>query len=206
MTATELIFNQLASADTDLPEQAFNTVSLPFDRRQRSRLRVEVNAGPLLGSSVGINLPRGTVMRAGALLLCRVDSQAVHCLQVDAAPEQLTEVTAHSHAQLTAIAYHLGNRHVPVQVGDQWLRLQQDHVLENMVLGLGGHVEHINAAFEPEAGAYHGGHGHDHDDGGHHHHHHDTDAVPPDLRHAPRIHDLADPESDSKSGQASSTR
>lgn len=200
MSTTDLIFNQLSSGETDLAERRLNKVSLPFDRRQRSRQRVEIVEGPLLGLSVGIELPRGTVLRAGALLLCSGDNQSVHVLQVDAAPEQLAAVTAHTDVQLTAIAYHLGNRHVPVQVGDRWLRLQQDHVLENMVLGLGGDVEHINAAFEPEAGAYHGGHshGHDHDHGEGSHHHHGTDAPPPDRRHAPKIHDLADPASATK--------
>jgi len=192
MTATELIFNQLISGEKPVNEQSINKVSLPFERRQRSRLRISVAQGPLSDSSVGIDLPRGTVMRAGALLACTVQEQPVHYLQVDAAPEALLEVSAGTTAKLTAIAYHLGNRHVPVQVGDQWLRLLQDHVLENMVLGLGGQVQHINAAFEPEAGAYHGGHHHHHgeDDD----HHHSDDQPMPDHRHAPRIHDLANPE------------
>ncbi|MFK7965151.1 MAG: urease accessory protein UreE [Burkholderiaceae bacterium] len=196
MTASTLIFNQLLPGDGDLSEHALSQVSLPFEKRQRSRLRVEVESGPLGGQAVGIDLPRGTVMRAQARLVTGQSEQAMHCLQIDAAPEQLAQVTAATTRQLTAIAYHLGNRHVPIQVGEQWLRLQQDHVLENMVLGLGGQVIHIEAAFEPESGAYHGGHhhhGHDGDEAGHHHHAH-GDSPPPDRRHSPRIHDLSDQE------------
>ena len=193
MTASPLIFSQILAGDRSPAEHSISQVSLPFDRRQRSRLRVEVADGPLAGLAVGIDLPRGTVMRAGVRLVSEDDQGSLHCLQIDAATEQLAEVTATTARQLTAIAYHLGNRHVPIQVGDQCLRLQQDHVLENMVVGLGGSVAHVEAAFEPESGAYHGGHHHHSDETGHHHHDH-GDAPPPDRRHAPRIHDLSDQE------------
>jgi urease accessory protein len=78
------------------------------------------------------------------------------------------------------VAYHLGNRHVPVEVGEGFLRIAHDHVLEGMIAGLGGAIRHLKAAFEPEAGAY-GGVGHEHgaakihdhhDDHGHDHDHH----------------------------------
>jgi urease accessory protein len=65
---------------------------------------------------------------------------------------------------LMCAAYHLGNRHVPLQVEDGWLRLEQDHVLKEMLLGLGMKVTEVLAPFEPEAGAYGGGHRHHHDD------------------------------------------
>jgi urease accessory protein len=74
-------------------------------------------------------------------------------------------VTADTPVRLMRAAYHLGNRHVPLQIGEGWLRLEQDHVLMEMLLGLGGiRVENENAPFEPEAGAYGGGHRHHHDD------------------------------------------
>lgn len=63
-------------------------------------------------------------------------------------------------------AYHLGNRHVPLQIGEGWLRLEQDYVLRDMLLGLGMQVSEVEAPFEPEAGAYGGGHRHHHDDDG----------------------------------------
>ncbi len=78
---------------------------------------------------------------------------------------------------LVRIAWHLGNRHLPVQLmaDGEHLRIRRDHVIEAMVEGLGGHVDHIEAPFDPEAGAYAGGHAHHHhdDDDGHgpaHHH------------------------------------
>ena len=79
---------------------------------------------------------------------------------------------------LAKAAYHLGNRHVPVQVGEGFLRIADDHVLEEMLKKLGAKVSHVEAPFEPEAGAYAGGH-HQHDEMGHggkiHDHHHDHD-------------------------------
>ena len=153
-------------------------VSLPFDLRQRSRLRVEPTGGRLAGSVVGFDLPRGTVLRDGDRVRCASGK----VLRVDAAPESLVHIVAASAPALARMAYHLGNRHVPVEVGDGWLRLQADPVLEAMVLGLGARPTPVVAPFEPEAGAYgHAGHGHSHG---------------ADGRHAPHIHDLlADRES-----------
>jgi urease accessory protein len=68
-------------------------------------------------------------------------------------------------AALARAAYHLGNRHVPVQVGEGWLRLAADHVLETMLAGLGARVTALEAAFEPEAGAYATHHRHDNESG-----------------------------------------
>jgi urease accessory protein len=69
-------------------------------------------------------------------------------------PEPLLQIDAHSATALTRIAWHLGNRHVPVQVLDRRLRVRADHVLADLAKHLGGHVEEIDAAFDPEAGAY----------------------------------------------------
>jgi urease accessory protein len=151
------------------------SVSLPFELRQRSRLRVEPTAGRLAGSVVGFDLPRGTILRDGDRVRCA----SGEVLRIDAAPEALVHVVADSPQALARMAYHLGNRHVPVQVGEGWLRLQADPVLEAMVAGLGAAPVRVEAPFEPEAGAYgHGGHG------GHAHSH------GADGRHAPQIHDL----------------
>jgi urease accessory protein len=129
---------------------------LPFDRRQKSRLRVRLESG----EEAGLFLKRGTILRGGDSL-CASDARIV---RVVAAEEPVMRVTADTPVQLMRAAYHLGNRHVPLQIGAGWLRLEQDHVLKEMLLGLGVSVENENAPFEPEAGAYGGGHRHHHDD------------------------------------------
>jgi urease accessory protein len=83
-----------------------------------------------------------------------------------AAQEPVYNVIAPTPRDLMRAAYHLGNRHVPLQIGDGWLRLEQDYVLRDMLLGLGMQVSEVQAPFEPEAGAYGGGHRHSHDDDG----------------------------------------
>ena len=199
-----LIFTE--RCDDDSPPAG--VARLPFDLRQRSRLRVEVIEGSLAGGVVGFDLPRGTILRSGDRVRCA----SGEVLRIEAAAEALAHVVAGSAPELARIAYHLGNRHVPVQVGDGWLRLQADGVLETMVAGLGAAVTRVDAPFEPEAGAYgHAGHGHSHGDsrdGSHGDSHDDStpagdahrhpDAGPhrhahphgADGRHAPRIHDL----------------
>jgi urease accessory protein len=132
------------------------------------------------------------VLRGGDLVIAS-DGRVI---QVVAAPEKVLHVECATPLELTRAAYHLGNRHVPVQVGEGFLRLAEDHVLEEMLKGLGARVRHMEAPFEPEAGAYgaghrhdemgHGGrihefgghalehgHDHDHDDCDHPHHHHE---------------------------------
>jgi urease accessory protein len=117
-------------------------------------------------------LPRGEVLRGGDL----VTASDGRVIEVLAAPEQLLHVECAGATDLAKAAYHLGNRHVPVQVGDGFLRLAADHVLEEMLKKLGAKVSHVEAPFEPEAGAYAGGH-HQHDEMGHggkiHDHQHD---------------------------------
>lgn len=173
-----LIFTRRLPPDADAP--VLGTLRLTYDWRQKSRCRVRVTdavaaaAGqPVLvgiGDEVGLDLPRGAVLRDGD----RIATEDGIALGVRAATEQLLQVRAASALALTRIAYHLGNRHVPVQVGSDgtsgWLRLQLDHVLEQMVAGLGGTMQVVSAAFDPEAGAY--GHAHG---------------------PAPRIHDFTDP-------------
>jgi urease accessory protein len=83
-------------------------------------------------------------------------------IEVIAQSERVLHVECDSPQALARAAYHLGNRHVPVQVGDGWLRIADDHVLARMLEGLGARFTALDAAFEPEAGAY-GGHGHRHD-------------------------------------------
>ncbi|MDD3447110.1 MAG: urease accessory protein UreE [Zavarzinia sp.] len=92
-------------------------------------------------------------------------------IRVLAAPERLVEVTAKSPAELVRIAWHLGNRHLPTQLMDDALRIRPDHVIEDMLTGLGATVTKIDAAFDPEGGAYAGGHEHGHHEHGHDHDH-----------------------------------
>ena len=135
-------------------EKAANeTLVLPFDLRCKSRLRTRL-AG---GEEVGLFLPAGTLLRGGM----RVEANDGRIVAIVAADEPLIEVRASDSLLLARAAYHLGNRHVAVQLAQDWLRLQPDHVLEQMLLGLGVSVQPIRAPFEPEAGAYAPGHQHD---------------------------------------------
>ncbi len=124
---------------------------LPYDARRKSRQRVML----VSGEEMGYVFPAGTVLRHGDRLLAG-DGRVV---EVAAATEDLLEVRARDTFQLIRAAYHLGNRHVPVQLGDQFLRFQPDHVLGEMLLGLGCTVSEVAAPFDPEGGAY-GAHAH----------------------------------------------
>jgi urease accessory protein len=100
-----------------------------------------------------LTLPRGKILRGGDL----VTASDGRVFEVLAAPERLLHIESQSPAK---IAYHLGNRHVPVEVGERFLRIAEDHVLEEMLRQLGASVTRVEAPFEPEAGAYGGGHQH----------------------------------------------
>ena len=82
-------------------------------------------------------------------------------IEVMSAAEPLTEITAHEPAQLSVLAYHLGNRHLEAQLIDDRIFIRPDHVIEDMVRGLGGAVRHVSQPFEPISGAYGGDHNHD---------------------------------------------
>ncbi|MDI1309340.1 MAG: urease accessory protein UreE [Methylotenera sp.] len=133
---------------------------LPFDLRQKSRLRVTLESG----LEAALMLERGTILRGGDLL----EADDGRIVEIIAAPQAVTDVTAKTSQALMCAAYHLGNRHVPLQVGDGWLRLEQDHVLNEMLIGLGMTTINQSAPFEPEAGAYGGGHRHGGDDDNYH--------------------------------------
>jgi len=136
-------------------------LKLPFQLRSKSRLRTALESG----EEVGLFLERGSVLRGGELLLAE-DGRVV---EVIAADETVSIVRADNAWQLTRAAYHLGNRHVALQVGPGWLRYLHDHVLDELVRGLGLSVSVEDAPFEPEAGAYgHGAHAMMHAHGHHH--------------------------------------
>lgn len=123
---------------------------LPFDARSRSRLRCTLACG----TEAGLFLEPGTVLRSGD----RLEADDGRIVEVVAAPEQLMEARCAGPWELARAAYHLGNRHVPVQVGESWLRCPRDHVLADMLRGLGCEVSDCELPFEPEAGAYGAGH------------------------------------------------
>jgi len=139
-------------AERPRPVEVHGRLALPFERRQRTRQRVRLASG----EEAAILLPRGEVMRGGDLL----ESSDGRVIEVVAEAERLLHVTCASATELARYAYHLGNRHAPVEVGDGWLRLALDHVLRDMLLGLGATVIEVEAPFEPEAGAYGAVHSH----------------------------------------------
>jgi urease accessory protein len=126
---------------------------LPFEQRQKSRLRTRL----VSGEEVGLVLPRGELLRGGDL----VTASDGRIIEVIAQPEPLLHVECATPEALARAAYHLGNRHVPVEVGAGYLRIAPDHVLREMLAGLGARLREIEAPFEPEAGAYGGGHRHE---------------------------------------------
>lgn len=128
---------------------------LPFSDRSRSRLRVTLDNG----DEAALLLPRGTVLRGGDLLVAEDGS----FVEVQAAAESVLEVRSDDPHALMRAAYHLGNRHTPVEVGRDYLRLEYDPVLADMLRRLGVQARRAELPFEPEAGAYGGGHRHGHD-------------------------------------------
>lgn len=128
---------------------------LPFGDRSKSRLRAVLDNG----ADAALFLPRGTVLRGGDLLVAQDGS----LVEVRAAAESVLEVRAQDPHALMRAAYHLGNRHTPVEIGRDYLRLEYDAVLADMLRRLGVRAERADLPFEPEAGAYGGGHKHGHD-------------------------------------------
>ena len=139
-------------------------VLVDFDRRHRRRILLATEKG----GEVLLDLPQAVRLRHGDGL-----AVAGGVIRVVARPEPLAEIHGHDEGEMVRIAWHLGNRHLPVQLVGERIRIRRDHVIEEMVALLGGHVEIIEAPFDPEAGAYAAGgghsHHHDHDDDDHHH-------------------------------------
>lgn len=164
-------------------EAAIDTVVLDFDDRHRRRMTMTGTRG----LEFLLDLETAVALRGGDALVLE-DGRRV---EVVAAPEPLIEIRGTDPGHLVRLAWHLGNRHLPTQIMAKGLRIRRDHVIEEMVRGLGARVVEIEAPFDPEGGAYaaphqapHGhehhvhdehcghDHGHDHHDHGHHHHDH----------------------------------
>ena len=136
--------------------QATDAVLIDFDRRHRRRIVLVCQSGsPLL-----VDLPQAVRLRAGDGLAIE-GGGVVHVL---ARAEALLDIHAHDTAALVRIVWHLGNRHLPMQMLGAHIRIRTDHVIAEMVRGLGGHVTEVSAPFDPEAGAYAAGHHHHHED------------------------------------------
>jgi urease accessory protein len=137
-----------------------------FEQRSRSRLAATLEGG----EPIGLDLPRGTVLRGGDRLLAD-DGRVV---DVRAADEDVMDAHCPDAATLARVAYHLGNRHAAVEVREHVVRFTADGVLATMCARLGARIASVRAPFEPEAGAYAAGH-----------HAHSGEA-----RHAGIIHDM----------------
>lgn len=139
------------------PRPAAATLTLPFELRRRSRLLVRLDDG----EEAGLFLERGTVLEDGDMLAGN-DGRVI---RVIAADETVYLVRPTVTCTLAQAAYHLGNRHVPVEIGADFLKIERDPVLRDMLVQAGAIVSEDTAAFQPEPGAYGGGHRHGHDAG-----------------------------------------
>lgn len=159
------------------------TIELDWDTRQKSRFEGTDSSG----RSIGVFLPRGTVVRGGDVLVVE-DGSLVRVLAAPQPVLRITHCTQHGTPfDLVRAAYHLGNRHVPIELRPDHLKIEPDHVLADMLRGMHLIVHAESSGFEPEGGAYAAAghaHGHDHDHGqahdhahahGHDHAHHDHD-------------------------------
>ncbi|WP_067068819.1 urease accessory protein UreE [Roseateles chitosanitabidus] len=152
------------------------TVTLDWDTRQKSRFQ----AVDSQGRELGVFLPRGTAVRGGDVLVGE-DGSLVRVVAAPQALLRITACTAHgSTFDLVRAAYHLGNRHVQIELQPDHLKIEPDHVLADMLRAMHLIVNAVEEAFEPEAGAYaaggHGhahGHGHGHESHGHRHEGHE---------------------------------
>ena len=147
-----------------------STLELDWDVRQKSRFE----ATDSLGRQLGVFLPRGTLVRGGDVLVAE-DGSMVRVLAAPQPVLRITHCTAHGTPfDLTRAAYHLGNRHVPIELKPDHLKIEPDHVLADMLRSMHLIVNAVEEAFEPEGGAYSAG-------GQGHHHDHSPASVPADV-------------------------
>ena len=178
LTASKLIPQAQGLAPALVQRAA--TVELDWDVRQKSRF----DATDSLGRALGVFLPRGTVVRGGDVLVAQDGS----LIQVIAAPQAVLKITRCERTgrpfDLIRAAYHLGNRHVPMELKPDYLKIEPDHVLDELLRTMHLVVNAVNEPFEPEGGAYaSGGHGQ-----GAHHHRHSADDHAHDHVHTHHVH------------------
>ncbi|MEZ5816816.1 MAG: urease accessory protein UreE [Hyphomicrobiaceae bacterium] len=158
-----------------------DTVTLDREARYRRRIAMQTDGG----QSFLLDLAEATYLEHGDAL----ELSNGTLIKVQAAPEDLLQIHCRDRLGLARIAWHIGNRHTPAEIALDAIYIKPDHVLSEMVRGLGGHVHEVRRPFEPEGGAYggkgplqsghhhaidqHDHHHHAHDHGHHHHHGHD---------------------------------
>jgi len=150
--------------------KATGTVTLDFDARHRRRIRLTADNG----EDILLDLPKTVAMADGD----GVQLDDGTWLRITASSESLIEVQHKDRYQLMRLAWHLGNRHLPTDIREDALRIRPDHVIEEMLLGFGADLHKLQAAFQPEGGAYGAthNHAHHHNDYYHNHdHHHDNE-------------------------------
>src|SRR6516164_3502826 len=147
--------SEIRAAGTWNAASAIDRVVLDADERHRRRITLTGERG----TTFLLDLPHATALRDGDGLVLEDGS----IVRVAGKPEALVEIMATSPQELARLAWHIGNRHTDVQIVGDKLRIRRDHVLEEMLHGLGARLTPIEAPFDPEHGAY--GHGHQH----HHH-------------------------------------
>jgi len=135
-------------------KEATGTLTLPWSQRTKSRQRVLLDNG----EDAGLFLERGVILRDGDCLA----SEDGIIIKIRAATETVSSVYCEDPLQLARICYHLGNRHVDLEISAKQVRYPHDHVLDSMLLGMGLTPKIEQAAFEPETGAYGEEHGHNH--------------------------------------------
>ena len=185
MLQTSKLISQGAGLAAALLKRAA-TLELDWDTRQKSRFEATDSSGRTLG----VFLPRGTVVRGGDVLVAN-DGSLVRVLAAPQAVLKITHCTDHGTPyDLIRAAYHLGNRHVPIELKPDHLQIEPDHVLADMLRAMHLIVHAVDEAFEPENGAYaSGGHGHSHDHEHGHSHSHEApkrSAIP--IAAAPHVH------------------
>ena len=158
--------HETLDAEDGVGTAAATSLTLGFAERRRSRLRASLDDG----REAAVLLARGTVLRDGDRLR---DPETGLIVAVIAAAEHLSVARTEDRHQPCRAAYHLGNRHVPVQNGADWLAYEHDHVLDAMVEALGLTVSEERRPFEPETGGYGHGHGHGHGHAAAHEHAHE---------------------------------
>lgn len=179
MANAESVVNDLGRAVAHAPSGHWDTgaeidrVTLAFDDRHRRRIRLDTDGG----ATVLLDLPRAVALSDGDGLSLEEGGW----IGVAAAPEAVMEVKAVDRHHLLRLAWHIGNRHLPAQILEDAILLRPDHVIADMLHGLGATVTEAERPFQPEGGAYDHGHGHEHSHDEHshneghsrHHHHHD---------------------------------
>lgn len=153
------------------PDRVADTLTLDHEARHRRRVALTADGG----LDFLLDLERAAILDDGDAV--KLDDGRL--VQVKAAPERLIEVTTGNPLRLMRIAWHIGNRHVAAEIGETALFIGYDHVLLEMVRGLGGTAREVHRPFRPERGAYEGGQGHAHDHG----HGHDHDHGPAGHAH-----------------------